>query len=177
MSDSFDCILDRMCKVIHRVDAPLITGIMMCHTGYTVEDRISHIDIRWCHIYLRTENLLSVCILACTHIFKKLQVLFHTSVTVRAVFSRLCQSSSVLTDLIRCQVTDISFSFLDQFDCILIHLIKIIRCKVKVISPVSTQPFDVGFDGFYELCLFLCRVGIVKTHMECSVIFLCKSVV
>ena len=31
-----------------------------------------------------------------------------------------------------------------------------------------------GIDEFY---FFLCRVCIIKTHMECSIVFLCKTII
>ena len=46
VGDLLDGILDRMCEIIHRVDAPFISGIVMCHVRYTVENRITHVNIR-----------------------------------------------------------------------------------------------------------------------------------
>ena len=177
MCHAFDCIFDRMCKIIHRIDAPFISGIMVCHMCHTVNDRITHIDIRRCHINLCTQYLFSVCIFAILHCFKQLQIFFDATVTVRAFFSRFCQCPSVLANLLRCQVTDIGFAFFDQLHCCFIHLVKVIRCEKQSVFPVSTQPFDIRLDGLYKLNSLLGRVGVIKTHVKLAVIFLCKSII
>ena len=68
--DVLNRVLDRMSEVVHRVDAPLVTGVVVCHMGNTVDNRITHIDIRRCHIDLRAENLLSVLVHTVLHILK-----------------------------------------------------------------------------------------------------------
>ena len=44
--DAFDGVLDRMREVVHRVDAPGIAGSVVMHMGYTVDNRVSHVDVR-----------------------------------------------------------------------------------------------------------------------------------
>ena len=150
MGDSFDCILDRMCKIIHRIDAPLVTRIMVCHMCHTIQDRITHIDIRGCHIDMGTQYLCAILVHAVFHIFKQLQIFFNASVTVWIFLTRLCQCSSVGADLICAQIGYICFALFDQFYRAFIHLIKIIGCKEETIFPVSPKPFDISLDGLYE---------------------------
>ena len=92
-------ILDRMGKVIHRVNAPCIAGVVVCHTGYTVDDRVSHVDVRGSHIDLCAKNLLAVLILAFLHLLKKTQVLFDGTVSVWAFLTWSIEIASVLSDL------------------------------------------------------------------------------
>ena len=68
--DVLDCVLDRMSEVVHRVDAPLVSRVVVCHMGNTIEDRITHVDVRGCHIDLRTENLLTVLVHTVLHVFE-----------------------------------------------------------------------------------------------------------
>ena len=143
----------------------------------TIDNRVAHIHVRRCHIDLSTKHFLSVCIFAFFHLFKKLQVLFYSTVSVRALFTWFCKSSSVLTDLVCSQIADKSFAFFDQFHSSFIHLVKIVRSKEKSVFPVCTKPFYISFDGFYEFGFLLCRVCIIKTKVKFSVVFLCKSVV
>ena len=177
MCHTLNGILDRMSEVVHRIDAPFISCIVMCHAGYTVNDRVTHVHIRWCHIDLGTENLLSISVFALTHLFKKLKILFYSTVSVRALFTWLCKSSSVLTNLVCSQVADKGLAFLNKLHCCLIHLIKIIRCKEKSVFPVCTKPFHVSLDGLYKFGFLLCRVGIIKTEIEFSVVFLSQSII
>ena len=71
MADSFNGILNRMCKIIHRVDAPGVTCSVMRHMCHTVDDRVTHIDIRRCHINFRTQNLFSILKFSVLHILKE----------------------------------------------------------------------------------------------------------
>ena len=72
MSDMLDRILDRMSKVIHRIDAPGVTGIVVSHMGYTVNDRVTHVDIWGCHVDLGTQHFLAVLVFTLFHLFKEL---------------------------------------------------------------------------------------------------------
>ena len=177
MCDSLDRILNRMSKVVHWIDAPGITGSVVSHMSNTVDDRVTHVHIRGCHVDLGTENFLSILVFAVFHFFKKLKVFFDAAVTVWAFFAWLCKSTTVFADLIGSQIADISFALLDELDSSFIHLRKIIRRKEKSVFPVSTEPFDVRFDGLYKFALFFGRVGIIETHVEFAVVFLCKSIV
>ena len=93
-------IFDRMSKVIHRIDTPLITCIVMVHMSHTVNDRISHVDIRRSHIDLCTQNFLAILIFAFLHLLKKTQVLFDGTVSVWAFLTWSIEIPSVLSDLL-----------------------------------------------------------------------------
>ena len=92
-------ILDRMSEVIHRIDAPFITCIVMMHMSYTVDDRVSHVDVRGSHIDFCAKNLLAVLILAFLHLLKETQVLFDGTVSVWAFLTWCIEIASVLSDL------------------------------------------------------------------------------
>ena len=123
---SLNGILDRMSKVIHGINAPLVSRIMVGHMGHTVNNRISHIDIRRSHIDLGSEHMAAVREFPVFHFFKQFQILFYTSVPVGTFLSRLSKSSSVFPDLFRTEIADKSLAFLDQLYGCLIHLIKVI---------------------------------------------------
>ena len=57
-------------KIVHRIDAPFVSCIVVSHMRHAVQDRISHIDIRGCHVYPGTEYLFSIFVNAILHIFK-----------------------------------------------------------------------------------------------------------
>ena len=72
MRDSLDRILKRMCKIIHRIDAPFIAGSVVCHVCHTVDDRISHIDVGRTHIDACAEHFLTIRVLSFPHLLKQL---------------------------------------------------------------------------------------------------------
>ena len=59
-----------MGKIIHGINAPFISGIVVTHVSNTVNDRISHVDVGTGHIYPGAENLLTVGIYAVFHVLE-----------------------------------------------------------------------------------------------------------
>ena len=177
MSDPFNSVLDGMREIIHGINTPFVPCIVMRHMGHTIDHRVTHIHIRGSHIDLCAEYFLPVLIFSFFHLFKKAEVLFHAAVPVRALLARLGKSAAVLTDLVRRQIADICFALFDQFYRRLIHLVKIVGRKKQTVFPVRSQPADILQDGINELCLLFGRIRIVETHVEFTVIFLCKPVV
>ena len=144
-------ILDRMCKVVHRVNTPLVTGIVMVNPCHTINDRITHVHIRRSHINLCAKHLRPVLIHAVLHILEQLQILLDRTVAVRALLTRLRQCAAILPDLIRRKITDKRLSFLDQLDRCLIHLVEIVGRKEQPILKICTKPLYIRDDGLYEL--------------------------
>ena len=101
MRDPLYGVLDRMRKIIHRIDTPAIAGIVMRHMRDSVYDRITHIDIRRSHIDLRTQCFFSVGKAAGLHLLKQRKVFFHAAPPVGVVFSGLRQRTAVFTHFIR----------------------------------------------------------------------------
>ena len=166
-----------MCKIIHRINAPFICRTCMCHMRYTINDRITHINVRRFHIYFSTKCHSAIRNFSVFHLFKHAQIIFHASVTVRIILTRFRQCSSVFPHFISRQSGNISLSFSDQFYCIFIHLVKIIRCMKQTVFIICAKPLYITDNGIHEFRFFLGRIGIIKTHVELSAIFLCNAVV
>ena len=101
VGNSFQRIADAVGKVVHRVDAPLASGLMVIGKLNTVQYRIAHHDKRRSHIDFRAQAGFTLGKSTATHFFKQRQVLFHAAIAIRAIFTRLFQGAAVLTDLIR----------------------------------------------------------------------------
>ena len=126
MGDPFNSVRNRMSKIIHRINAPFVTCTVMSSMKNTVDDRVTHVDIRACHINFGTQDLFAVGIFPGLHFFKQAQVFFDTAVAVRTFFSRRIEGTTVCFNLFACQIIDIGLAQFDQFDRIFINLIKII---------------------------------------------------
>ena len=46
MAHALNGILNRMRKIVHWINAPLISCIMMGHMRHTVDHRVTHVNIR-----------------------------------------------------------------------------------------------------------------------------------
>ena len=60
MSDPFDRIRLAMGKVVSRINAPLIAGAVMGRVKNPIHDRISHVDVRRCHVDFRAQRSAAV---------------------------------------------------------------------------------------------------------------------
>ena len=87
MRDAFQRIADAVGKVVHRVDAPLIAGLVVFSELNTVQHRIAHHDKRRSHIDFRTQAGFTFFKTTVTHFFKQREVFFNAAIAERAVFT------------------------------------------------------------------------------------------
>ena len=103
MRDPLDRIRDRVCVVVHRVDAPFIIGLVMNQTmAYTIQCWVTHVDVRRGHVDTRAQRTTTILKLAGTHTLEQIEALINRAFTVWAFSARLGQSATVLTHLLRC---------------------------------------------------------------------------
>ncbi len=177
VSDSLDGILNGMCKIIHRINAPLIACILVRKVCHTIDNRITHVDVGRGHIYFGPKRLLSVRKDAVLHLLKKAKVLFHRPLTARIVLAGLRQCAAVLAHLLGCEVGHVRLSLADQLHGDLIHLVKIVAGKEQTILVIRSQPCHILLDRLHKFRLFFGRIRIIETKIELAAIFLRKAVV
>ena len=173
--DALYGVLDRVCEVIHRVDAPLVTGVVVMHVGHTVDDRVTHVQVRGCHVDLRTQGQGTVCVLAVLHVLEELKVLFDRTVTVRRLLTRVREVATVCGDLLCGEIIDEGKSLLNQKDGLLIHDIEVIGCEEDAVLEVGTEPLDVTLDRLDEFGLLLHRVRVIEAEVKLSMVLLRHS--
>ena len=171
MSDTFEEVALPVCKVVHRVCFPLVTGTVVRSLDDAVDDRVAEVHVRVCHVDLGTQNHRTFFQFAAVHLVEQLQVFFDRAVTIGAVCARLCRRPFLGSDLFGRLLVDVCFSFLDQLDGEVPELLEVVGCVVNII-PVVTQPFDVFFDGVHIFQVFFYRVGIVEAQVANAPIFL-----
>ena len=101
MRNAFQRIADAVGKVVHRVDAPLVAGLVVFGELNAVQHRIAHHDKRRRHVDLRTQAGFTFFKTAGTHFFKQREVLFDAAIAERTVFARLSQRATVFADFVR----------------------------------------------------------------------------
>ena len=77
MGDVLNAVALSVGIVIHRIDAPFVSGAVMRGMDNPVHQRVTEKHVRMCHVDLGTEHLLPVRIFSVTHFSEQLQVLFH----------------------------------------------------------------------------------------------------
>ena len=121
----FQRIGDRMGKVIHRIDAPLVPGLVMADLAHPVQHRIAHIDIRAGHIDLGAQHCGALVDLPGAHFAKQRQILGHRTVTERAGLTWLFQGAAVLAHLLGAQLIHIGQALVDQLHRTIMDLLEI----------------------------------------------------
>ena len=87
MRNSLDRVLDRMREVIHRIDAPFVSGIVMRRVRDAVNDRVSEVDVRRRHVNLGTKYLFAVRVFAGPHFLKQREIFLHAAISVRTLLT------------------------------------------------------------------------------------------
>ena len=164
-----------MSKVIHWVNAPLITSTMMGSMSYTVNNRVTHVDVAGSHINLSTKHLFTISKFAILHTLEKIKVFFYTAVSVWAFLAWLSKSATILADFLSIQIIYESQSTLNQLYSKVIQLAKIIRSIKHSVIPAKAQPLYICLNGINVLSIFLDRIGIIKTKIALAIILLCQT--
>ena len=73
--------------VVHRIDAPFVTGPVMGGVQDAVHDRVSQIQIGRGHVDLGPQRFLAIRELTAFHPGKEIQILCHGAIAKRAVES------------------------------------------------------------------------------------------
>ena len=122
-------VLNGMGKVIHGINAPLISRIVMLHMSHTVNNGSSHVDIglKPCRSWHGAPFHRPCTFLL--HLLKKAQVFFNGTVSVGAFLTGIVKVAAVLSDLLCGKIAYKGLSLLNQEDSAFIHLFKIIGCK------------------------------------------------
>ena len=166
MSNAFNSILDRMSKVIHRINVPFGSCPMMISINNAVKDRVTHNDVWICHINFSAKDLLTILVFSCLHLFKEGQVFFYRPISERWIRTWRREIAAGLTDLIRCLIIYIGLAQKDKLFRIVIHLREVVRCIAGLPIPGETQPFHISLNGVYIFPIFLSRVSIIKTKVS-----------
>ena len=177
VGNSLNRILDRVREIIHRIDAPLVPGVLMRQVRHAVEDRIAHVDVGRCHVDLRAKRLLAVGVFSFLHLLEQPQVLLDGALPHRIVPARLRERPAIFAHLIRRKVGHIGLSLADQLQRDLIHLVKIVAGEKESVLVVRPQPLDVFLDRFHELGFLLRRIRVVKAEIELAAVLLRKTVI
>ena len=171
VSYSLYCVFERMRKIVHRINAPLIPRAMMSSPQNSVYNRVAHIYVRRRHIYFRSERLFAVGIFAVFHFFKKFKVLFDRTVSVRRLNACRRKRSAICANLVSRKVAHKSQTFLYENDCLFVHNVEIVG-SIKFSVPAVTEPLDIFFYRFDVFDVFFRRICVVETQITFAVKFL-----
>ena len=173
MRDALDRVLDRVRKVVQRVDAPFVALAMMMRAYNAVDRRIAHVHVRAGHIDLGAQSLGAVRKFAVAHVLEQLQVFRNRAVAVRAFLARYRQRTAVLAQLLLRQIVHICLAILDELHSAFIAGLKVVRAvEYAARRLLAGQPVDILPDGVYILGILFDRIGVVIPEVELAAVFL-----
>ena len=177
VGDPFNGVFQRMRKVVERVHAPGIAGVVMFGMTDPVDRRVTHMHIGMSHIDLCTQDLAAVGELTVFHPGEEIQVFFYGAVPVGAGLAGGSQVALVFFELIVREFANVCLTLFDQIHSVIIHLPEIVGCVVETVFPVCPQPLHVIENGLDKFRVFLCGVGVVHTQVEFAAVLDCSQVV
>ena len=164
MGDAFQCVLDGMGKVVHGINAPLITLAMMMHMANSVNNGIAHIEVAGSEINLGAQSHGVIGELTGPHPGNQIQALLHGAIAIGR-FCRSIRITTILLELFGGQFANIGQALFDQLNRIFVVLFKIIGAIEETIGPVKAQPMNIFLNGVNELYVFFRGVGVVHAKI------------
>ncbi len=165
VGDPFKRIADGVGKVVHGIDAPIVSCAVMLLIQNTIHRRVTHIDVGARHINLHAKNHATLFVLALFHFFKQTKAFFHRAIPIRAIFARFGQRATIGAHFLCIELANIGKSTLDPIDRDIIAMLIIFARKKQATLPVKTEPVNVFHDAVDILGFFLGRIGVIKTQI------------
>ncbi len=175
VGNALNGIRERMCEIIHWVNAPSIPGTVMGGMGNTVDNRITHIDIWRCHVDLGSQYLLPIGELAVFHASKEIHILLNAAVPIWAFLACLSQGATHAADFLGSGIIYIGLAIFNELYGKFIELLKVVRCIEHPLIPAKAQPFYILLDGIHIFHVFLYRICIIKAEVAQSIVLLRQS--
>ena len=110
-----------------------------------VKERVAEHHVGVGHVYLGTEHLFAVGVLAVAHLPEELEVLFYAAVAVGRLGSGSIDGTASGADLFLGLVIDVCKAPLDEVFRPLVKLVEIVRC-VELLVPLEAKPLYIFFD-------------------------------
>ncbi len=166
MGDALQGIADGMGVVVHGIEAPLASGLVVDHPmADAVEHRVAHVEVRRGHVDPGPQGQRPVRELAGPHAREQVQILRNRTIAVGTLPTRFGQSPTVRAHLLRVELADVGQPLADQLDGESVELLEVVRGEVAPIPPIVAQPTHVLLDRRHELPVLLVGVGVVETQV------------
>ena len=172
VSHSLEIVGLSMGKVVHGIYVPFRTRAMVRVFDDTIHDGVSEMHVGRSHVDFGPQHETPLFKFAFVHTLKQVEILFNTTVAIRALDTRLRGSTLLAGNLLRRLFIDIGFSLLNHANGQIPQFGEIVRGIIEAVAPVKTQPVNILHDGVDILDIFLHRIGVVETQVTRSAKFL-----
>ncbi len=161
-----------MGPVIHRINAPFVTGTVMVTMLDAVQNRITHMHIRGAHVDFCTQYPRSIGKFTVFHPLEQVKVFIHRLVAACAFLSGLCRYTPFGGNILRTGFIHIGLAFFYEHQSPFIQLVEVIGCIMCLTLPVESKPLNIFAYGINIFNIFGNRIGIIKPQIALAVILL-----
>ena len=166
MRNSLDVVAQGVGEIVHRINAPLIAGLMMLGVANAIEHRVAQPHVGRAHIDFRPKCAGPVREFARFHAGQQIETLLRNAVPE----GTLLAEAAIFVCLLRRHVADIGLAFAHERGRKFVELIEIVRRVTgrpshMFVGPSSDEPFHIEHDGIDVLGLLLGRVGVVHANV------------
>ena len=158
--------------VVHGIDAPLVTGLVVVGFLDAVDHRVAHVDVGRRHVDLHPQHGFALIQFAGAHVFEAGQIFLHAAAAERAVLAGIFQGAAVFADLVGGEFVHIGLALFDQVNGVVVERIEIVGGVTDISIPGEAEPFHITLDGVDVFLAFFFRVGVVETQVAGAAEFL-----
>ena len=174
VGNALQSVLHGMGKVVHGIDAPLVSLAVVVDVADAVDDRIAHVEVAGGQVDLRPEGHAALGELTVFHPLEQVQGLLDGPVAVGGDGGD-AHVAPVGLELLRGELAHVGQALADQLLRQLVVLLKVVRAVVEAVAPVEAQPVDVVLDGLDVFRILLRGVGVVHAKVADAAEALCGA--
>ena len=100
MGNTFQGVRLAMGKIVVRVNAPFVAGLVMTDLTNPINNRVAQIDVWRGHINFRPQHFAALIKLTVAHSLKQCQVFFWTAIAERTITARLGKGATIFSGFI-----------------------------------------------------------------------------
>jgi len=126
VGDALHVVAQAVGEVVHRVDAPPVTRMMVRGMADTVKHRVAQPDVGGAHVDLGAQGPGSVGEFALPHAPEQVEVLGHRAIPVKTLPARAIGRTPHPVDLLRGVVADVGLALADQLESELVERLKVV---------------------------------------------------
>ena len=172
--DALKRVLDRVCEVVHREDAPFRALAVVLDIADAVEHRVAHVEVAGCEVDLRAQGIPALRELTGAHAREQVETFLDRAITPGADGGGV-HIAAVFAELLRRQLTHIGKPLLDELHGVFIILLEVVRAEEKPVAPVKAEPVDVLLNGLDKLVVLFGGVRVVHAQVADAAEFLGRA--
>ena len=177
IGDALQRVLNGMCKVIQRINAPLVALTVMRHVQDAVNGGVAHVHIGGRHVDLGAQCAGAVRKFSVFHALEQVEIFLGRAIPIRRISAGFCQRSAVFAHFVGAQVAHIRIALTDQLTSKLIAFVKIVRAVEHAAVRHGAKPHKVAVDRLHVLIVLLGGVRVIIAQIKQTVVFHRRGIV